>query len=285
MTTIDKPYWVLLAALVVGCTAPPTAPAAPDTDQDDDDSSRVVEGGPPIALFSATASNADQIGQTLQVLHSCPAGVCPSATFDGSSSIDPLGRALEYSWNLSSPDGSSATLDPSNLASADTPMDLPGSYTATLVVTNSDGEASAPCSAEVTALWFTRLRLELSWTLEGDDLDLHVLRPDPPGALRTDGDCYWENCSSRATLDWGRPGVSDDDPSFDLNDTVLGPENFTIEPGLPPHVGWYRVYVHDQPDSGGAEPNLATVRIYADGVLQESVEVTIEGEGEDFGAH
>jgi hypothetical protein len=69
---------------------------------------------------------------------------------NGSGSSDPEGAGLTYSWSLSRPAGSSATLSNSSAANPTFIADVSGQYVATLVV--SDGaNTSAPDSATINA--------------------------------------------------------------------------------------------------------------------------------------
>ncbi len=71
-------------------------------------------------------------------------------TLDGSGSSDPDGDTITYSWSLTVPDGSSATLSGADTASPSFTPDVDGDYVATLVV--NDGELdSDPDSVTVTA--------------------------------------------------------------------------------------------------------------------------------------
>ncbi len=63
-------------------------------------------------------------------------------SLDGSGSLDPDGDEIIYRWELSKPEGSSATLTSSNFVQTTFQPDLPGDYTATLIV--SDGELDSP---------------------------------------------------------------------------------------------------------------------------------------------
>ena len=69
---------------------------------------------------------------------------------DGSGSSDPEDDALTYSWSLSAPDGSSATLSDATISNPTFDADVDGEYVATLVVNDGTSD-SAPDSAEITA--------------------------------------------------------------------------------------------------------------------------------------
>ena len=68
-------------------------------------------------------------------------------TLDGTGSSDPDNDVLTYSWTLTTPAGSHATLEGANTATPEFTPDVRGHYTATLTVTDPSGESS---SASVT---------------------------------------------------------------------------------------------------------------------------------------
>lgn len=238
-------------------------------------------GKNPVAVCEVASLG--QSGQNIQVIHSCPGGNCPSATFDGSGSSDPSGLPLSYSWTFSAASGSSSTLSSSTAMQPWFEMDVGGTYSATLVVTNTNNQSSSPCTATIEAIPNENFRVELSWATAGDDLDLHLLRANPQGSPRTDGDCYYANCQSFPP-DWGVAGVVDDNPALDLDDIPgTGPENINIvDPALAPYDGWYQVFVHDYPGSVFNGSQAATVNIYINGVLTQTFNFTMTGEDDDY---
>lgn len=64
-------------------------------------------------------------------------------TLDGSSSSDPDGDPLEFSWTLTAPDGSDAALSGETSAFPTFSPNVPGTYTATLMVNDAFGGVSA----------------------------------------------------------------------------------------------------------------------------------------------
>ena len=244
-------------------------------------------GKAPIAACEVTADN--QTGQAIQILHACPSGNCPTAVWDGSGSSDPMNLPLTFSWTLSPPTGSASSMSSNSSMTPSALLDVAGTYSGTLIVTNSNGQASAPCTATVEAIPNENFRVELSWQNSGDDMDLHLLRAQPAGAPRTDGDCYYANCQTGGwggtTPDWGVAGVADDDPALDLDDIPgVGPENINIpQPAGSPYDGWYEVFVHDYPGSVFQAANDVTVNIYLNGILQQpTYTFAMSGEDDDY---
>jgi hypothetical protein len=217
----------------------------------------------------------DELAPPVAVCSVTPAQLRPivdKADWIGTDSYDPEGGTItQYSWTLSSqPAGSSATM-PGGAGPIRSNFypDLAGSYMGTLTVTTQDGRTSNPCTAELIAIPSENLWVELYWTYDDDDLDLHMTRPGySSSALMTDNDCYYANCvTTWGTLDWGVWGDSSDDPALDLDDIPgTGPENINIQA---PENGDFTVYVHDYQYSTGdtAPANPATVNIYVAGSL------------------
>lgn len=243
-------------------------------------------GKAPTAACEVTADG--QTGQAIQILHACPAGNCPTAVWSGANSSDPSNLPLTFSWTFSPPTGSASNLSSASSMAPSATLDVAGSYSATLIVTNSNGQASEPCTATVEAIPNENFRVELSWANSGDDMDLHLLQAQPQGAPRTDGDCYYANCQTGGwggtTPDWGVSGVTDDDPALDLDDIPgVGPENINIpQPAGAPYDGWYQVFVHDYPGSVYDPSNDVTVNIYLNGILQQTYNFSMSGEDDDY---
>lgn len=182
-----------------------------------------------------------------------------SADWVGNSSYDTDGGSIvSYSWTLySAPAGATATMPGGTANRRGFTPDVAGEYVGELIVTDNDGLVSEPCYATLNATAGDGLWVEMFWTNSGDDMDLHLL--DDGGALATDSDCYYANCTWGG-LDWGIRGNTSDDPILDLDDIPsTGPENINISS---PDGGTYTVYVHDYPGSAYVGRNDVTVNVY-----------------------
>ena len=241
-----------------------------------------------IPLFGE--ANAQQIGKG-------PVAICGpdivSSPFqveqlDGSASYDPDGLTLSFFWVFATPPGSTTYLSSYTSATPTTQsfLDLAGTYSGTLTVTNTAGQVSAPCTQSIEAIPNENFRVELFWT-DPDDYDLHLLSAvSPAGVPRTDGDCYFANCvGAWGGLDWSQPGFADDDPTLDLDDIPgTGPENINIvAPGTGTFAGCYQIFVHDYPGTvDNYNNNPGTVNIYLNGVLADTFTFAMAGEDQDY---
>jgi hypothetical protein len=205
-------------------------------------------------------------------------------TWKGERSYDTNNRPLtDYIWSIVSfPGGSAATIDGTG-PNRTTQTDQAGEYKAQLVVRNDLGQTSAPCIATSTVTPTEELWVQLYWSHDEDDMDLHMF---PKGKTpRTIDDCYYADCKPSVVSprpDWGSPGIGDDDPYLDLDDILgTGPENINIKS---PAAGSYTVMVNDFPNSGQtySGPNTVTVAIYINGIIRQTFQKAISGENEDW---
>lgn len=207
--------------------------------------------------------------------------------FDGTASYDPSGLALTYNWVYTPPNGSNSTLSSPSSATPVTTiafesfgLDLAGTYTGVLTVTNTQGTTSAPCTQTIEAVPNENFRVELFWS-QPDDMDLHLLNP---GGTYEDilggSDCYYANCVGGGP-NWGGGGTADD-PSLDLDDIQgTGPENTNIV--APANGNDYTIIVHDyQGTVNDDSPTDCTVNIYLNGILMQTYNFSISGENSAY---
>jgi|GEM_PF-589424 len=170
---------------------------------------------------------------------------------DGSESSDPQLDPISFSWSLASPPGSLAGLAGASATAASFVPDVVGNYLATLVVTDSLGQTSAPATVSVVARKRYALRAVLDWD-SGGDVDVHLLGPG--GALFADGDCYFADPRPR----WGSSMTSDDDPWL-IQDAETAPGHEEIAM-VEPAPGTYALFAHYLEDYGqGATAARATL--------------------------
>lgn len=201
-----------------------------------------------------------------------------SADLFGDESYDPNGYdIIDYQWTLvEQPDGSGVSFSDRSANSYGFTPDLAGDYVFQLVVANDRCVLSDPCEVSLSAVPNEDLWIELSWEHPGDDMDLHLIENN--AAYDSEGDCYFGNCVSDSgrALDWGQPGILDDNPKLDLDDIDgTGPENINISV---PAEGVYTVMIHDYPGSEFYGANTASLRIHLAGEIAFEDTVTIEGE-------
>jgi hypothetical protein len=242
-----------------------------------------------------------------------------TVVLDGSPSVDsdgPDGRPVSYEWVVTSrPDHSISRphesffdpAQPANEGTDDIPstpqavfyVDLAGTYTFELRVTDEHGLSSQDCDQNATVTIEAEptdaIRIELTWRTpadeiagddQGTDLDLHLLHPNAEAWFAPPHDCYFEN----ANPDWGRLDDDYDDPTLDRDDTDGdGPETITLPAGentevlgRPYVVGvHYRSQTAENGDDLG--PSFATVRLFVRGELAWENEGAI-AEGKEMAA-
>ncbi len=273
---------VLLAAACSDYEINPQRDKALPGDDPAVDSAEPVDSGEPAdtSSFEDSGTTTPDMQAPVAVCDVSPNPVQPpfeTATWDGSGSYDPEGGTITtYTWTLvEQPEGSAVTM-PSGTGPKRTDFmpDLAGDYVGQLVVQTNDGRTSEPCEVTLESIPAQDLWVEMYWTHDNDDMDLHLLRGS--GSFTSNQDCYFANCVPPARLDWGSSSTSDD-PRLDLDDIPgTGPENINIDA---PEDTTYTVVVHDYPWTGTySGGNDVTVNIYLNGSLVWSDTRTISGE-------
>lgn len=270
------PFLVLLGA----CASDYKVHADPDRNDGTDTGDVIPDDPTDTAPPEDTSEPDDEAGRPIAVCSVAPNPVTPpfeAATWDGSGSYDPDGLTIDrYRWTLlSQPDGSTLSISGSGATSNPFTPQIAGTYTGQLVVTNSAGVDSNPCTVDLEAVPAEDLWIEMYWQFSGDDMDLHLLAPGRgTSSMETSWDCYYANCVGSG-LNWGGPG-REDNPTLDLDDIPgTGPENINIEA---PENGTYTVVVHDYPGSTYSGANNVTINIYLDGALEWTDTRAISGE-------
>jgi len=161
---------------------------------------------------------------------------------------------LIFAWSIfDQPFQSNATLTGDNASTAYLDVDIAGSYTVQLIVTDPEsGISSAPTRHTVNARPVEELYIALTWDKAYTDLDLHVV----PNA-----GVFWrgEDASfCNPELDWGDRGIAVF--SGDVS-TGFGPESVSITDMADTS---YHVGVHYFEDNRGSSVT-ATVTIYLNG--------------------
>ena len=193
-----------------------------------------------------------------------PTELTPPATLmlDGSESTSADDSLLTYNWNIiDAPPQSNIEIANPTSAIATMVVDVAGSYTVELSVTDGTGLTSAPSQHTVVARPVEELYIALTWDKGNSDLDLHVV---PSGGV------FWGEddlsfCNTE--VDWGESGSGthsgDDDDGY-------GPETVNISVS---DTG-YHIGVHYFEDNGGAEAE-ATVTVYLNGEPHETLSMTL----------
>lgn len=260
--------WTVGILLLAACTPEyqignkPPEPEPPRDTSAPEPEVPVVAGEPPIAVCSATPNPVRPPFET--------------ATWLGRDSYSPTGKEIvRAQWRLTEkPVGSAAVMPGGDTINRQGFVpDLAGVYKAQLRVYDTDGAVSEVCEAALEAVPSQSLWVEMFWTHDNDDLDLHLVRAG--GRKETQDDCYYSNCV-RGGPDWGVRGEQADNPRLDLDDRPdVGPENINID--APGDEG-FTVFVHDYPGHTFQGANDATVNIYLDGSLVWTDTRTISGE-------
>lgn len=193
-------------------------------------------------------------------------------SFDGSESFDPDGEELSYVWDLKQqPAGSAAKIANVQEKSTTFRPDLTGQYVAQLVVTNQSG-LTDKCKYVFDAIPEQGIWVELYWSLQQDDISLHLLTSNAASSnnwfnFLPNEDCNDTNCSDG--LEWGDASSLEDNP-YILFDSAnsKGPQVIYIEE---PQLDVFRVVVQDR--NGSTEStlqatNTLTINVYLSGELK-----------------
>jgi len=241
---------------------------------------------------------------------------------DGSASTDDNGAIVAYKWDWYRVDGEAQKPEGSyravikdnrgdNIQGIWTDevrpnfyAELAGTYVVSLSLCDSDDGYTSPedCGTDaenqvctdsvvdlvtIEAIPQETIHVQLIWSKEGNDHDLHMVRPNGT-YVRADkesrDDCHWLNCDTQCSLneppcacapqgcpgpaeapDWSTQGVRDDDPTLDIDDIDgRGPENINLSL---PQAGKHLVAVENY---AGKDSQSITVRIWIFGTLRKT---------------
>ena len=187
-----------------------------------------------------------------------------SVMLDGTASYDPddAQEVLTYAWEITSaPEGSTAYLDNPNLAQPTLNADILGEYVVSLNVTDTTGLVSEyPSATMVSVIPYENLIVELSWDLDGTDLDLHLVAPT--GSYYSDLDCFYANPNP----DWGILNDRTDNPFLSIDDE--GTERREAIDYLQPVDGMYEIYALYYRNLASDYPYVTPhITIYAEGEI------------------
>lgn len=174
---------------------------------------------------------------------------------DGTGSSDPEGDPLSFQWALAAPTGSTASIVDGAAQSALFTPDARGAFVVTLVVRDSLGQPSAPCTVNVDAVARYPFRARASWA-SGGDVDLHLL--ESGSALFSTRDLRYDN---RAV-----------DGFSLLDDAQSGPGQEEIAGALPA-AGTWELWVQLFDDAGLGAVD-ATLEVVLDDTLPASFTAT-----------
>jgi hypothetical protein len=194
-------------------------------------------------------------------------------TGDCSTPSSPGGAIASYHWNMlasdkppesslviSSPNSKDTHFSFNSSGQPVNGLDVAGTFTARLAVTDSDGLTSTN-DAHVTfnVVPTGGMHVQLTWDAADANLDLHLVRNH--GALCSSDDCNASNCVGTPELDWGGGGHN---PHLDVDDTAgFGPENIGV---LGPTDG--DTYTAAVDAFHAPSPTNATVKIFVFGALR-----------------
>ena len=165
-----------------------------------------------------------------------------------------LAAPAESSASLASTTGPTTRFRFSSAAGNVNGVDVAGTFTVGLVVTDDLGAVSTQCSVTVNAVPRAGLHVQMTWDVATNDMDLHLARNGT--AWCSNDDCYFGGTNQN----WGGGNLN---PSLDIDDlSGFGPENINIES---PADGDYTVGVGMY---SGSTQTVVTVRIFIGGQLE-----------------
>jgi hypothetical protein len=181
---------------------------------------------------------------------------------------------VRYEWRLlDRPVGSSEDFSDPQSARTEITVDVAGTYSFGLDVFDLEGVKSCETAVlEVDVIPSDDLLLQLVWSGQSSDFDIHVLR-EGGELFNHDGDCYFSNRQPQWT------SVPEENPEIDGDDDDgYGPENASIKH---PRLGSnWRVFIHYWNKNADAPPITATLRMFAYG--QQVVEVSKTFSDDEF---
>jgi uncharacterized protein YfaP (DUF2135 family) len=165
-----------------------------------------------------------------------------------------LDKPAESSVRLVSPSARETRVQFSSASGNVSGVDVAGTFTLGLVVTDDVGAQSTQCSVTINAVPRSGLHVQLTWDRPDNDIDLHLARNGTNWC--SNDDCYYAG----RTRNWGGGNAN---PSLDIDDLEgFGPENITIES---PADGNYTVGVGMYTFDSNA---TVTVKIFIGGQLE-----------------
>lgn len=179
-----------------------------------------------------------------------------------------VSKPNESSVSLTAPTSMRTQFQFNNSGRNVTGLDVAGTFTVRLTVTDSNGAVSSnEATVTLNAVPTEALHVQLTWDTPTGDLDLHIAHNG--GAWCSAQSCYYGNCKATSTgrPDWDGNGNSSSpgDPVLDIDDlSGFGPENTNID--SPQSSSTYRVGVSFY--SRSAPAAYATLKLYVNGALR-----------------